>query len=238
MNKSLLCIAVFMTAMTCRAAAGHGVPIDVFLDGNNKLYVPQNFVPGPFINVAGVLITTDLPGLGVLSPGNGVPDDSDLYLNVTSSLMYWNGTAIVPTSTSLVIDSPTLDGFGNVNNSPVPSYTVTGTSGLQTGMLFGTYDASPPGWDTHGNFSLVPNSANPGVYGIAISIDSPGHEATDPFLLSWEYDPSGTISQSSVDAGRAAMQQLVVPEPSTLMIASIGSSILLGFVLRRRQGSK
>ncbi len=235
MNKSLLSIAVLMIAMTCRAATGHGVPIDVFLDGNNNLYVPPNFVPGPFINVAGVLITTDLPGIGVLSPGNGVPDGSDLYLNVTSSLMYWNGSAIVPTSTSLVIDSPTIDGFGNTNSSPVPSYTVTGTSIPQTGMLFGTYDASPPGWDTHGNFSLVPNSASSGVYGIAISIDSPSHEATDPFLLSWEYDPNGTISQSSVAAGRAAMQQMIVPEPSTLTIASIGSAVLLSCVLRRRQ---
>jgi len=219
--------------MTCRPASGHGIPIDVFLDGNNKLFVPQNFVPGQLINVAGVFITTDLPGVGVLSPGNGVPDGSDLFFNVAQGLMYWDGTSIAPTTVGLVIDSPTLDGFGHVNSSPVPSYTVTATSGPQSGMLWGTYDATLPGWDTHGNFSLLPNSATPGVYGIAVSIDSPGYEASDPFLLSWEYDPNGTISQGSVDAGRAAMQQLVVPEPSALCIASIGIALLLCFVMRR-----
>lgn len=230
-TRFLSAFAIF--TLLSSASFGHGVPVDVSLDGNNQLFVPDHLSTGVLNNVAGVLITGELPGFGVKTPGNGVPDGTPINLNIASGLMYWNGSALVPTATSLTIEAPNHDAFGNTNVSPVLSYSITAGTGLQTGMLWGTYDADPAGWHTHGSYSLFPNSASAGVYGVVVTVDSPSHDASDPFVLSWEYDPSDTISSASVTAGVEAMQQLV-PEPSTFVIGSLGAAMLLVFGARRR----
>lgn len=233
MNKIHTISAVAVFSMISSVALGHGTPVDVSVDGN-QLTVPHHLSTGTLNNVAGVLITGELPGFGVTTTANGVPDGTQIYLNIASGLMYWDGSSLMPTSTSFVIEAPTHDAFGNSNVSPVSSYSITALTGVQTGMLWGTYDSDPAGWHTHGTYSLFPNAASAGVYGVGVTIDSPSHDESDVFLLSWEYDPTGSISSSNVALGVAAMQQELVPEPSTFVIGAIGGALMLLIGVRRR----
>ena len=200
--------AVLVWAVAVRPAAAHNSPINVFDDLDDQLFIDPAFDAGPLNLLGGVLLTTDTPGIGALSPGNNVAGGTQLYLTVTRGLLYWDGTDVVPTSAEMWIDAPTMDGFGNPNNSPVASYTVTTTSPPQSGMLWGTYVASP-GWDSHGRYTVTPSSAAPGLYGLAFQIESPSYDPTEPFLVPLEYDPSSAFSPANIELGKEFMNDIL-----------------------------
>jgi hypothetical protein len=206
MKQSTGIIAIAMVFAIGGTTLGHGDPINVLLAPDNQLLIDPHFETGELNLIAGTLITTELPGIQVSSPDNGVPDGTPLGLSVTQGLIYWDGASVIPTAATVQIDSPVDDAFGNPNNSPVVSYLVDHQTGLQTGMLWGTYRSNPAGWHAHGSYSLLPVTAGPGLYGLVLQITSPQHVATDPFLLPLEYDPLEQWGPEEIELGVCALQ--------------------------------
>ena len=134
---------------------------------------------------------------------------SELGLDVLSSVAYWNGRELAEADVELEIRPPLADGFGHSNSSQVDKYVVRPEHGYQSGMRWGIYDGSVPGWDAHGTFALSPVSAATGVYGVVVQITSPDYLPTDPILVSLAYDPSGLgeLSVAEYEAGVAALTE-------------------------------
>jgi len=189
-----------------RCAWGHGDPIRVRAE-SGKLAVnvasdgtPQ-FETGRLIRtVDPETISGESPGISVRFPTHGVASGTVLGLDVTSSLRYWNGTAVSPSLSSLEIYSPT---------TAASFYTVTDVSAEQRGLVWDQYNGSL-GWHSHGTFVLE-NGAAPGLYGLTAEITGTGYATTNPFLWVWRYDPSNVfVGQSLVD-GVAALRRSFFP---------------------------
>lgn len=209
-------IVAIVLLLTSRVLGHGGLPINVFLGEGGQLRIDSPFEAGPLTQFNGE-ITTDLPGVAVLSPGNLVADGSVLEIDVLSGLAYWNGNGIAATDAKLEIRSPVIDGFGHPNDSPVEAYVVSEESKFQTGMQWGIYDGVVPGWDSHGMFSVSPLSSPTGVYGVLWQVTSPGLLPTEPFVVPFAYDPSG-LGELSVEEYEAGVNVLTawaneVPSP-------------------------
>ncbi len=199
---------LLLLLLTGRQGWGHGIPINVFLDEeSNRLFIHPEFDTGTLNLIAETFVVTDLPGIGVLSPGNGVPDGSVLELSVTGGLLFWDGASVAETSAELTVESPISDGFGNPVNSPVEYYTVTRDSEAQTGMVWGTYQGQVPGWDTHGDYFLDPPTVASGIYAVPVEIGSPGFISTEPFLVPLLYDRFSEFDDAAVEEGIAALTE-------------------------------
>jgi len=204
-------LTILVIAAIAAPAIGHGVPINVSLNADNRLAIQPDLEAGDLNLVVATLITTDLPGIGIENPDNGVPDGTQLQFDVLQGLYYWDGTDVVPTGATLLIDSPVIDGFGHANTSPVETYQVTHASPPQSGMRWGTYDANPPGWDSHGTYSLLPITAQAGVYATVVRIAAANHKPTDPFVLAFAFDPLGRWSETEIAAGVSAIASAATP---------------------------
>ena len=210
--RFVLCILI---AFSVSVVHGHGSnPINVFLNDADQLYVDPVFDIGQ-LHKFGSLIVGGEPGVGILSPGNGVPDGSTVSLDVLGGLWFWDGQDVSATLSELTVDAPAVDGFGNRNRSPVKSYTITQDSGLQQGFSWGKYDGAVPGWDSHGSYFLNPPSSRAGVYGFAAQLDIDGFTPTAPLLFPFVYDPEGKLNVGAIATGVAELIQVAL-EPVAL----------------------
>ena len=195
------------------SARGHGVPINVFVDPQTmQLYALRNFTSGPLLPFGGP-VYTEAPGIGVANPGNGVPDGASIGLNILEPLWYADATGVTapPPGVEIVVHAPTIDQFENEHISPIPSYSVTESTGYQSGMTWGTYVNSPPGWDAHGVFELADPSDPAGIYALVVQVTSPGFAPSDPILIPMEYDPFATFELEDVEAAIDALRAQVTP---------------------------
>ncbi len=206
-----LCLAASQAYYAYETHA-HGTPINAYVQSTTgQLAVFDGYEPGVLESLGGSDIFTDAPGIGISSPVNGFQPDDLMYLNVVQGLLYWDGSAVVPTTETLAIDWPDDGGV-----SLVETYQVAAQSKYQTGMLWGKY--RPPGgsgsWDAHGDYSL--ESANPasGIYGLVLQLAAPDHISSEPFLLPLVYDPSSSLGAVQVTGGIAELQQAILPLPT------------------------
>ena len=121
------------------------------------------------------------------------------------------------------------------------SLDVTGTSGLQTGLIL-TESLSGSLHD-HLLFSLFPNAAPTapvGVYGLVMQVTSPAFQTSDPFLLAIANVQGLNLNDPQVLAGieygeDAIFDAAIVPEPSSVVLAGLGAAGVLAAGWRRRR---
>lgn len=214
MNCHITIVVVLLFASKLFA---HGnLPINVHLENDFQLVIDSEFESGPFTRFDGQVFS-DLPGVSVARPTNGVSNGTVLGVDVLSGLLYSDGIDVGRTSTELRMIAPTIDGTGQAIQSPVESYLITHDSGFQTGMQWGAYRAIP-GWDAHGMFQLSELDSPIGVYGLVLQITSPGLLPTDPFLVPFAFDPTGLgeLTAEEYESAISAMNQFIVNRPTFL----------------------
>jgi hypothetical protein len=115
------------------------------------------------------------------------------------------------------------------------SLDVTGSSGLQTGLILD--ENLSESLHGHLDFLLFPNSgatAPAGVYGLVLQITSPSYQTSDPFLLAIANIAGSDLSREGIEYGEQAIFNVAVPEPSSIALAGLGVAGLAGAALRRR----
>ena len=174
--------AVFCTISAPIAAVhGHGLPIDLIVidDAQISPFSDNAGVPlfgaGELVNTGG-LISSSTPGIGVTNAANGLAADTELFFEVTTGLMYWDGNVVTPTVAELSVFAPNFQTIYRVDSSSVH----------QSGMQWGTYTGERF-WEEDGLYTLKPASAGTGVYGFGIRITSPTYLGTEEFLLPFVY---------------------------------------------------
>lgn len=187
-----------------RSICAHGVPIDLFANSaTGRLFYFDNFDHGE-LELQTTEISTDSPGFGVNFTSNGISPGTTFELEVTQSLLYWDGSQLAAPSVAIQIINPNFTNF----------YTVSATSAEQTGMFWGTY-AGASFWDAHGLYRIGSTSAPAGIYGLGLRVvdtNALGYDPTKPLLLPLIYDPSSQFSAAQIQLGIAALQeQLIVP---------------------------
>ncbi len=207
-------------------AAAHGIPIKLFVEeGTNQLIVPFEYDTGTLPGLPPFQYTATVPGISVVHSADlrgQVPLNSEIHFDVVQSLLYWDGSEVTAAPTTLTIHAPTQDNLFRPHASPIATYDVTATSGAQTGMTWGRW---PGGsfWQVDGQFEL-PETAAPGVYGVAVQLSMEGTQPSDPLLITQTFDPGATIDGG---AGRAALMSHVVPEPSAIGLMLAGLVMIL-----------
>ena len=193
--------AWWATLVTAPLAWGHGLPLDVTVrEGQVRPFELDGrpiFDMGEFTQPAGTpLLLSDNPGFGVTNRANGVVVGETLGFDVTSHLVYWDGSEVSGTDAELMLVSPSGDS----------QYAVRADSSPQSGLELGTYDGRRF-WDAHGLFTLTPETAEPGLYGVRIRLTSSLHEPSGNFLLPFVYDPLMQWEAEELHAARLLLEQ-------------------------------
>lgn len=189
--------SVLLVLLSGSQLMAHGIPIDVVVEGDQL--APFSVDGQPTFDL-GILegsrligaVFGDSPGIGVTNAANGIPSGTILGLDITAPLSFWN-TEITETDASLEITSP--DG---------EAYVVTSDSGMQSGIIWGKYNGQRF-WEAHGLYFLQSNAPVPGLYGTLARLTSPMFEPSDPFLLSFLYDPFAEYTEDWLNSGLDAL---------------------------------
>ena len=137
------------------AAGAHGIPI--ILSGvEDELQATPLVLTSAFENIAGLLLTTDLPGFGLETEGAGIAVGTDVQMQVISKLWYWNPALQIAddTESTLTIENPLGD------SAVVDKDTTT-----LPPIRIGAYDGSD-GWHKHLDYFLDPLDSPVGAYGL------------------------------------------------------------------------
>lgn len=223
---SICALSCAMLLLLPAAAWGHGTPIDISIDGNDKVHAHVG-EHGELTLVLGSWFTT-MPGVGVSSAANGLVNGDPVRFDVLRELLYYNGTTGEVTApsaaTTLFMENPAGSTL----------YEIDGSSGVQTGMLWGAYNGTP-GWHSHGAYELELGSDPAGAYGIVLRALVDGHEPSDPFLLAFNRGLThSAFNNTAVPALMAAM----VPEPATWALALPLAGLALAAARRRVQAQR
>lgn len=160
------------------ARAQHLGDVQISAVDNQLVTSDENGVARVYLNefddFSGILFTDD-PGFE--SQAGSLPGGASIGFNVTQSLWYWDGEQLAPPPESASI---------RISLGPAPPVFVTGGSGPQNGFTFATASATGT-IHTHLNYTLAPRDTALGVYGMVLRLTSPPLEASDPFLIAFNY---------------------------------------------------
>jgi hypothetical protein len=123
--------------------------------------------------LAPTLLTTDLPGFGIVSDESGVPVGVDVQLQIISKLWYWNPALGVPDDTESVLTLENKLGDG----LEVDRHT-TKLGPLQVAAYDGV-----DGWHRHVDYFLDPADSPAGAYGIVFEVLAEPLVKTEPVLV-------------------------------------------------------
>ncbi|MBX7166123.1 MAG: PEP-CTERM sorting domain-containing protein [Pirellulales bacterium] len=215
-------ITVLMVAASCAMvsrAAAHGVPIMVTADANKNILTDASVYESDFNLVGGTLILATLPGIEIPTPGSGFPAGTDLNIVAKHKLLYFNGTDVVSSSSTLEVenvDGDTLD--------------VTNATGVSAPLFWGHYSGAA-GWHQHSDYLLSPVPSPAGLYGLVFCIEADGYTPSDPILIAFNYG----LSHSAAHEGIEAFERILnpVPEPSSVVLLATGA-LGLAFAVRRK----
>lgn len=197
--------------------------IQVFLS-NGKLATGLSKYVGVFDEIS---FETHDPGFA-----GALPQSQQYGVQVSQKLWYHSGIE------GDAVTAAPANVFLTVSDS-TSSITVTGSSGLQTGLLL--TESLSGSLHGHLDFALFPNSGSTapvGVYGLVLQITSPSYQTSDPFLLAIAnlqgLDILDPAVLARVEYGEEAIFNVAVPEPSSLALAGLGVAGFAGAALRRR----
>ena len=200
-------------------AMGHGIPIELIQTGG-KLHTDAQVYTSTLNLVAGTVLTTQLPGFDVTSPGVGIPNGTAIGVNFMDRLWYWDGTNLATPTSDFIFE-----------NDLGALFTIDATSGFQSGPNLGTYNGSG-GWPAHGFYSLEPISSPVGAYGLVMQAKGGAYQPSDPFLVVFNHGLSAGAFQQGVDA--ITNEVFAVPEPSSVAMLGFGMAGVGVVVTRRR----
>lgn len=177
---------------------------------------------GDFGDFAGGPDETDDPGFGSeVDEGLGVDPGDIIGYKVLGPLNYHDGSAFAATSASMAL--------GNAGGVDITVDAGT----LAAGGLIGQADSAG---DVHTHIDFAINSTAPtGAYGLLLSLTAfdssmqpkPGIADSEPFYIVFNRGLDEVVFEEAVGAFAAT-----IPEPASLMLASIGAAVVCG---RRRR---
>lgn len=212
-------------AMIGSPARGHGIPLEIDADGQGQLHAPSLFnydsdesqlEPFP------VGTPSIVRGAAQFEPvfGGGIPAGTVLTVDATGSpkheqaLLFWNGGSVLPSPVTIALTRTGVD----FQVSSLDTFVAGGALGAYNGELGG-----------HSTLNVVlPLDAPIGLYAIGFQVSAPGFARSQTF---WGIANNG-VSEAAATRGLAAIG-VAVPEPSALVLASLG--LFTARRMRRRQ---
>ncbi len=195
-----LAAAVLLLA-TPQFGWAHGIPI-VLSGEEDQLKASPLILQSELERLAPTLLTTDLPGFGILSDASGVPVGVDVQLQVISKLWYWNPATLVPDDTEsiLTIDNRLGDSVVvDQHTSTLPPLQIAGYGG-------------DDGWHRHVDYFLDPADSPAGAYGILFEVLAEPLLKTDPILVVFGNYGDG-FGEDDMAAAVAGLTQAVFAIP-------------------------
>lgn len=191
------------------------------------------------VGVSGEKLTTNLSKYGsAFDPSTFKTDEPGFFGNPPLGFTYgvqvaqklWYHSGIEGDPVTPVANGVWVSIFDDTNTR-----IVTGTSGVQTGLIL----AEDLAESLHGHldFFLFPDTAPDGVYGLVLQVTSPSFQSSDPFLLAIANTAGGELTLAGIEYGEEAIFNAAVPEPSSVALAGLG---VAGFAIRawrRRQAA-
>jgi hypothetical protein len=214
------CLLAF--ALCGSVAQGHGIPLEVNVDAQGKLYGLNLFTytdhdsqltPFP---VDAPLIVRGTAGFYPVF-GGGLPTGTVLNVDAAGSakhplaLAFWNGGEVLPSPVTVGLTRTGVD------------MQVKPTDTLVVGGALGAYNGQEGG---HSSFTMsLPLDAPIGLYVVGFQLSGAGFTRSETF---WGIANNG-VSEEAAARGVAAITS-AVPEPSTVVLGALG---LLGLVAVR-----
>ncbi len=225
-----LVLILLSLLLAARSAHGHGQPINLLADSSGQLHPSQSVFAGS----ESVFQTFDatqqrfVAAFTVPTADSGIAHGTVLSFDITGdptavgpsysgqALLYWDGSQIVPTSQIMTITRSSATMLLDQDDTFV------------TGSVVGAYDATTPGW--HGSVNLfLPLTAPTGVYAVGLRVTSPDYQTSETLWI------AGNVGLSDADFARGvAAITHAVPEPSSLMLLSVGCLATVVQAVRRR----
>jgi hypothetical protein len=177
-TRTLLLATIAICGFAANAHAQHLGDVEIALVGNRLMTFDEDGEARVYINEFdnfGGELFTDEPGFE--SHTGELPGGARIAFNVTQSLWYWDGVALLAPAEDVSIEIA----LGQQN-----SLLVNADSGAQAGFTVATTSALGE-MHTHLNYTLAPPNAAFGVYGVVLQLTSPEFEASPPFLLAFNH---------------------------------------------------
>jgi hypothetical protein len=221
--KFTLCVLA-VGGVTSGIAHSHGIPLKTSSYDTNQLYGTKLVAYDP---VESQLATTDtnLKGAAGFYPdperflvGRQLTVDSTGSAIHPTALLFWNGSNVLPSPVSITLQRTGI----NVTVGPTDTFVHVGTLPAFNGL---------PGGHSALNV-LLPLGSPVGLYALGFQVTSPGSPDFGRSETFWGVANNGLTSPGDVQLGLAAIQS-AVPEPSSVVLATLGAAAL-GFFRWRR----
>jgi len=217
--SSVICCALALALGSGDLAQGHGIPMDVNVDAQGKLYGLNLFTYTEHdsqITPFPVDVPLIMRGTAAFHPvfGGNIPTGTVLNVDAAgsathpSALAFWNGGEVLPSPVTVGLTRTGVD----MQVKPTDTLVVGGALGAYSGLEGG-----------HSSLTVtLPLDAPIGLYVMGFQLSGAGFGRSETF---WGIANNG-VSEEAAARGVAAITS-VVPEPGTAVLAALGLLSLL-----------
>ncbi len=153
-------------------ASAHGIPI-ILSSEDDELQATPLVLTSEFEKIAGVLLTTDLPGFGIETENAGIDIGTDVQMQVISKLWYWNPALQIADDTESTL---------TIENTLGDSAVVDKDTKSLPPLQIAAYDGID-GWHRHLDYFLDPLDSPAGAYGLLFEVLAEPLAKSDPVLV-------------------------------------------------------
>jgi len=192
---------VFVLLAWPTVAGAHGIPI-ILSGEDDKLQATPLVLTSEFERLAGVLLTTDLPGFGIETKNAGIDIGTDVQMQVISKLWYWNPALQIADDTESTL---------TIENTVGDSAVVNKDTTTLPPISIGAYDGSD-GWHKHLDYFLDPLDSPAGAYGLLFEVLAEPLVKSDPVLVVFGNYGDG-FGEEDMAAALAGLQRAIFTLP-------------------------